>query len=455
MPWWSVAAGTAGLVVALHAVPSARSGWREVAYAAVACLGFFANPAPGPVDLVALAGRKLDARDVLLLGFDSISSGDTARLLGEVTPRRGGKLVYSNAWTPIAGTSSAWRSIFSGEYPAQADVLPGARWPPDHAEWLPRELAGRGYRTVMMQDGPETNTYGNDEWVHVPSRQGWKAIFEVVAWRIVFPLSETGGHWWVAALGGPADSVSRYAYDPEWFRHDALVEMAAAARQGPLLWASHSCYMHAPLHLSLREAMRLPRWWTRTPRSMEGSGNVFTDEASGGERRVADVRLGSVREELARWLADLDAQDVLGSALVVVLSDHGQRAPWVSSDEREHVQLAVFAPGAARSAVIAAPVSLVDLAPTIRRHLGLPPVASGGAPLPLEAPAEPERRAVGHVDGPTLESIGIRLGGLTAEDVERALRLNDDGTYAFQPGVRARASSVVRFVERGVAAPEP
>jgi arylsulfatase A-like enzyme len=188
---------------------------------------------------------------------------------------------------------------------------------------------------------------------------------------------------------------------------------------------------------------------------MEGSGNVFTDEASGGDRRVADVRLGSAREELARWLADLDAQDVLGSALVVVLSDHGQRAPWVSSDEREHVQLAVFTPGEARSAVIATAVSLVDLAPTIRRHLGLPPVASEGAPLPLEGPAEPGRRAVGHVDGATLESIGIRLGGLTAEDVEHALRLNDDGTYAYQQGIRARASSVVRFVERGVGAPEP
>ncbi len=75
----------------------------------------------------------------------------------------------------------------------------------------------------MMQDGPETNTYGRDEWVHVPSRQGWKAIFEVIVWRLVFPLSETGGHWWVAALGGPAESVARYAYRPEWFRHDALV----------------------------------------------------------------------------------------------------------------------------------------------------------------------------------------------------------------------------------------
>jgi hypothetical protein len=447
MPWWSVVAVTGGLTAALHALPGACPSWREPALAAAACAAFFANPAPGPVDLAAVAGRRLDRRDVLLLGFDSVSYGDTAQLLRQVEPRHGTKLVYSNAWTPVIGTSSAWRSIFSGEYPVERDVLPGAIWPPHHAEWLPRELSERGYQTVMMQDGPETNTYGKDEWVHVPSRQGWKAIFEVVAWRIVFPLSETGGHWWVAALGGPADSVSRYAYRPEWFRHDALLELARQARRGPVLWASHTCYMHAPLHLSLREAMRLERWWARTPRSMEGSGNVFTDEASGGDARVAAVRLASLREELARWLGDLDAQGVLGKALVVILSDHGQRAPWVSDEEREHVQLALFTPSEGRGALIGAPVSLVDLAPTVRRWLGLPAVATAGAPLPLERPARPGPRAVGHVAVWTLDSMGIHLGDLTRADVERALEFNDDGTYAFQPGVLDRVGHVVQFVE--------
>ena len=183
MPWWSVVALIGGLTAALHALPGARSSWREPVLAAAACAAFFANPAPGPVDLAAVAGRRLDRRDVLLLGFDSVSYGDTAQLLQRVQPRRGTRLVYSNAWTPVVGTSSAWRSILSGEYPVERDVLPGAIWPPDHAEWLPRELSERGYQTVMMQDGPETNTYGKDEWVHVPSPQGWKAIFEVLAWR--------------------------------------------------------------------------------------------------------------------------------------------------------------------------------------------------------------------------------------------------------------------------------
>jgi hypothetical protein len=243
--------------------------------------------------------------------------------------------------------------------------------------------------------------------------------------------------------------VARYAYRPEWFRHDALVEMAAAARRGPLLWASHSCYMHAPLHLSLREAMRLEGWWALPPIELEGAGNVFTDESSGGHRRVADLRLGSVREEEERWLRDLDRQDVLGTALVVVLSDHGQRVSWVSDEDREHVQLAMFAPGEARSAVVRTPVSLVDLAPTVRRHLGLPAVASAGVALPLDNPVTLAHRAVGHIEAAKLDSMGIRLNEITAADVARALEFKDDGTYCFLPGLNDASRHDLRFVDRG------
>jgi len=308
----------------------------------------------------------------------------------------------------------------------------------------------------MMQDEPTTNTYGADEGLVVPNKQGWKFVLEDFAWRALFPLSVTGGHWWVAALGGPSESATRYAYQPEWFRHAALTEMGHVARRGPILWSSHTCLMHAPLHLSLREATRLPGWWRRSGVALEGSGNPFTDGGTGGQADVGDARMSSVRQEVNAWLQELDRQGVLGTALVVVLSDHGPRGAWVPTDRTEHVQLAVFSAGPQADQTIRAPVSLVDVAQTVREHLGLPLIDGPAKPLPSREHGE--RRLVGRVDAPTLGSAGIELEKVTATEVSRTIAFNHDGTYTFAPEFVKRVAAselaatsrggVIRFVDR-------
>jgi hypothetical protein len=268
---------------------------------------------------------------------------------------------------------------------------------------------------------------------------------EAFAWRAGFPLSVTGGRWWVAALGGPADNVERYAYRPEWFRYSALMHMGAMAKKGPMLWASHSCYVHGPLHLSLREAMSLPNWWKRSPRALEGSGNPFTDASTGGQDDVARVRVASARREMARWLRALDEQSVLGNALVIVLSDHGPRGEWVPRERTEHIQLAAFAPGPRREAFVHAPVSLVDIAPTIRQHLRLPVGSGAGISLLDGADVRPPRRLLGRVVAASLDSAGIKLDQVSANDVSRTIAFNGDGTYTFSPDfVRDVALSTAR-----------
>ncbi len=458
VPYWMGASGVSAVVLATFALPGLRPTLKEMLLLTATACALFASPGPGAVDVAATAGRPIDERDVLLLGFDSVSQQDSAAVLDVFSPTHGRKTLYTNAWTPISTTSTAWRTVFSNRYPGAEDLWPGAKWPADHRSWLPRELALHGYTSVMMQDEPATNVYGANEWVHIPGQQGWQSVMKDFVWRAVFPLSIVGGHWWVAALGGPANSVTRFAYSPDWFRHDVLRELALAARSGPVLWASHSCYVHAPLHLSLREAMRLDRWWSRSPRALEGTGNPFTDADAGGKSDVLEARMESIRHEIGVWLNELDRQRILGRALVVFLSDHGPRGPWVPREVTEHIQLAVFAPGPRIDSVVRQPVSLVDVAPTVRAHLGISGASGPGLPLPSSEPIRAGRRLLGRVDAVTLDSAGIKLETITAAAVRASLTFEGDGSYVFSPPVRPAGTSglggaggidVIQFVDHG------
>jgi hypothetical protein len=442
---WPVGVGVAVAgTLALFAVPAARPATREyVALGVMACI-FFWSPAPPNVDIKAIAGRDLNERDVVLVGFDSISQQDSAAVLAHVSPTRGRKTVFTNAWTPVSTTSTAWRTIFSGRYPVAEGLLPGSKWPLDYESWLPRELASRGYTTVMMQDEPATNVYGAEEWVSISGEQGWQSLMKDYVWRAVFPVSVVGAHWWVAALGGPANSVTRYAYRPEWFRHDVLKELAKTAQRGPVLFATHTCYVHAPIHLALGEVLRLKQWWKRSPRALEGAGNPFTDSGTAGGTDVLEERIASTRSEIGVWLAEMDRAGILGRAMVVLLSDHGPRGGWLPQERTEHIQMAVFAPGPWSDTEVRVPVSLIDLAPTIRAHLGLPTLPGPGVVLPAVDVTPLPRRLLGRVNAVTLDSAGVRLETVDAKTVTQTLSFEADGSFAYAPELSKRVAANTR-----------
>jgi hypothetical protein len=309
------------------------------------------------------AGRSLNARDVIILGLDSVTYADVAEAVVGFRPSHGSKVVFTSAWTPLASTSVAWRSMLSGLYPGTLDFLPGARWPEPGGPWLPRELQVLGYRTTMFQDDPATNIYFKDEQVQVPTTQGWKSVVERFVWKAAFPLSVCGARWWVNLMGEPVLDLGQNGYDPDWYWREMLARMGREASKGPILWTSHSCYFHPPILLTLREAMQLPSWWKRTPRGFHSRGNPFSGEEARGQREVVSVRAISLRSAFRRWLADLDAQGILGSAWVFIVSDHGQRAKWTPRNERDHVLLTVFSPRTGLNPLQNTEVSLADIAP--------------------------------------------------------------------------------------------
>ena len=379
-PWLIGGIGLASVWAASGLHRALRFRPRELVVTAGAVLLFCHTFRLGPPDVPRLAGRGFTSSDVLLLGFDSITETDAAAALERFTPSRGTKVIFTHAMTSVPLTGGAWRTVLSGQMPDGADLIPGASWPVDLRAWLPAQLESRGYRPVMLQDDPMTNVYRPHESLRLGEDQGWRSAFREFAWETLFPLSSTGGRWWVSALGGPGMNSGQFAYCPACFMDSVLARLGRDARDGPVFVAAHTCYAHWPTRLSLSEATSVPGWWKRTPRQLSGATNpseVLGSDDIGVVRRQSVVRL------VMETLAELDRSGVLGRATVIVLSDHGPRGRTVGAELTQHVMLAAFLPGARHDRSVDEPVSLADIAPTLRARLGLESPAVAGLPLPL------------------------------------------------------------------------
>ncbi len=354
---------------------------REAVFTVVAMAAFLYMPPPALADVRADAGRELTDRDILLLGFDSLSYGDVESFLRDYEPSRGTKVVFTRAATSVSLTGGAWRTVLSGRIPRPDEVMPGTIWPTDREAWLPAELEHRGYHPAFLQDDPTTNVYGPGESLRLTEPQGWQGAFTEMAWNVMFPLSTAGGRWWVRVMGGPAMEPSEFAYCPHCFMNSVLARLARDARDGPVFLAAHTCYAHSPTRLSLSESTHIPGWWWRTPPQFNGGWNAVAAGTAFGRDEVAAIRAHSVVELLRDTLAALDRGGVLGRATVIVLSDHGPRGAWVPREVTQNVVLTAFLPGERRDVLVEEPVSLADIAPTLRMRLGLNAPRTDGVPL--------------------------------------------------------------------------
>jgi len=426
---WGVAIAWVVLVWLLSCLPrSLRPGYRELALTAMLLVAFLTNPLPRSPNLRRIAGRQFTARDVILLGFDSVSEADTAEILRNFSPSSGTKVVFANASTTVDLTGGAWRSIFSGKIPAREDLLPGSIWPKDAGPWLPRLLAQLGYRPTLLQDDPTTNTYRRSEFLRLTQPQGWRAGFTEFAWGVAFPLSMVGGRSWVGGLGGPAMEPEEYAYCARCFLNSGLSAMAEDARKGPVFWAMHTCYLHGPVALSLGEVLKLRGWSWRTPRQLRGAGLQRHD--SFGRTELEAARLESVKNLLHETLKYLDGAGVLGHATVIVLSDHGPRGESVPWGITTHVMLTAFIPGERKDVFVREPVSLIDLAPTLAGLMGIDMPLTDGIRLPLDGRSWQPRRSAADISPQRNPVEELDTWRLSAETIQRLLTFHEDGTYS-------------------------
>lgn len=430
IPLWVMATLLVVAVSATYLLPFVRPTIREVLFTTTACLTFFADPLPkmSPEEFRGIAGRELDADDVLILGFDSIAYDDVKQLLDGYRPPSGGKAVFANATTPLAMTNVAWRTIFSGKYP-NPQSLPGDSWGQAKKSWLPEELGTMGYMVSLIQDDPTTNIFSHTENTNIPTTQGWKWLLQTFAWRTIFPMSELGGSWWLSAFGCPTIACSRYAYSPLQFRETLIRHIAVNARNGPVFVSAHTCFGHTPIKLTLTEVVGLGRWWTRAPRDLQGGVDYFSNNETTSYKEVLDVRTASMRTLLSGMLNRLDEMGMIGATNLFFLSDHGPRASWVERNRAENIMLMTLVPGKPKSITSTAPVSLVDVAPTIRRLLGLPDKASDGQELPLDG-TEPSGLRITQKFTPASINAGSRiLFNPRKLGLQGKVQYNSDGTF--------------------------
>jgi arylsulfatase A-like enzyme len=347
-----------------------------VAAVLVGATGFLVQPGASAV--------RSDQPNIILLGMDSLRPD---MLNAENTPHMRAfmdeSVRLSDAVTPLARTFPSWVSILSGRHPhttgAIMNLLP--RKSIHEGTTLPELLRARGYHTIYAIDETRFSNIDASYGFDVQATPGIGGSDFVLAWFADTPLSNIVTNTRLGAFLFPFQHANRAAfvtYDPDSFVR--RVDRALDA--------------HQPVFLALH--LTLPHW----PFEWADSGlpaGADAENATTSRRwkylntvRRADRQFGAILEVLER-------HGLLKNAIVVALSDHGeglganddfmfQALPGEAEPDLEaqefghgtsvfgphqyHTVLGFRAFGQASALLpgprsIDAPVSMIDIAPTI------------------------------------------------------------------------------------------
>jgi len=319
--------------------------------------------------------------DVILIVVDTLRADHTS-LLGyarATTPNlerfatRGA--VFERCLSASSWTLPSMAMLFAGAYDARNSGVLDQAWTS-----LPEAFQGAGYQTSAVLANP---ILGGPEADFATGFERGFAHFEVVPRRF-----------------GLRAGVHRQTNG--WYA-DEVVSRVKEQLKGPVkaprfVW----------LHLFDPHFPRLPR----SPELFAGSADpgpapglpVTAEEATyiEHERRAYDAEIAGADAALGDLFAWLATEGRLANTLVVLTADHGEglwqrplpvgekpkkrnEAPSLYSDhgimltdEQVHVPLVVVGPGVPAGARVVRSVSLVDVAPTLRRLADLP---ASGAPV--------------------------------------------------------------------------
>ena len=349
-------------------------GWRDIRVPLASVAGhrvrlrFSANPALGASGLRALFAeplvlvpRRVPAMpvNVVLVSMDTLRARSVGVYGSErpTTPtidafaREG--VLFTNAFSTAAFTLPGHMSLFTGLWFRTHRVFRPSNVLPVERRTLPEMLQSAGYATAAFTSGG---------WV-VPAcgfRRGFDTYHEQ-AWERVFQLDPPGGI--------PFDAFTRGL---DWIRANA---------DRPFFLFLHSYQVHRPylppkpynaLFVGVAPPMTQPQ---RLQLAYEQ------------EVRYAD-------DQVRALLEGLDALGLRERTLVVLTADHGEafgehgvfEHTFDVHDELARVPLVMRLPGWIRAgAVVAEPVSLADVAPTVVDVLGQAPLpnADGTSLVPL------------------------------------------------------------------------
>jgi arylsulfatase A-like enzyme len=396
--------------------PSRRTAAVALAFVATATLAF---------TLVRL--RRPLAPKLLVLAADSLRPdrfGPRTTPALDALMARGAR--FDRALSPCARTTPAWVSILTGLYPHSHGVrhmFPRRESRPAWLDWLPRRLHDAGLRTSVVSD------YAGDffpifDMGFDSSRLPPPLTLPLVFQRELVSRSPLALALLDHRLGRRLFPVLRFLMsnaDPERLADEALDELRAGSQALFVFFSTTHVPFAAPWPWYRRFADPLYGGPHRFAYDVQRLADVTASDSAQPERDVTQLRalydgaLASIDAAMARVAAAASPD-----TLVVILSDHGENlfepgttthhGKWfVGGDEANRVPLAFVGPRVPTGVRVDAPVSLVDVAPTLAELLGLPPRPSDGQSLVPALAGQPPERDV-------LCETGEWLGGSATPD---------------------------------------
>jgi arylsulfatase A-like enzyme len=412
-PWHPYAAVI--VFLALHLFLALRRwAWRAASWAALLAATAVAWVGAGQLRSAKPSGNPL----VLIVGIDAFrpdrlsAYGGDGRVAPSLEEFARDATLFDRAYTPIAQTEPAWRSLLTARSPDRT----GVRYPLT-AEWrwtpLPtfaERFSQSGYHTTFLTDCSRFNYQGESS--------GFKDRRQPPRGAINFALEKLR----YRGLGVFADNTLGALWLPEFVDNRALAGihnpiayaerlselLVVQARQGPLLFAYHATAAHFPgdpVYPHYRQFVdpneplerRVRMSFAPIVPGSTGYGHGTTAEA------LYDELLAQADAQLGILLRALKAQGLYDDALIVVFSDHGESfhsdmphligaTPVHGSrlgEEENRILLAIKPPtswrAGERASRVGALTRLIDVGPTLLDLAGLPPLpeADGTTLAPL------------------------------------------------------------------------
>jgi arylsulfatase A-like enzyme len=338
--------------------------------------------------------RPLLHRSVVLISIDTLRA-DRVGVYGSYRPTTPAidaiaaeSAVFTNAWAVWPETSGSHMSLFSSRYPSEHGVKSFINLPAVSLELLAERLRREGYLTrAFTEDG--------GVWANAGFARGFSAYSE----RRNPDLKARG------------EAAATFADATRWVESHAT---------RTFFLFIHTYQVHAPY--------RPPPDYRLLFADIPGHESIgLTANALNYDRetRFTDDQIGP-------FLTTLRRLGLAEQAIVIITSDHGEEfgdhggMGHGRALHREilHVPLIAWAPGLLAPARVAAPASLLDVAPTVLELLGLAPdpghrglslvAAARGGGVPADRPifGEVDRDDLIHHD--QVRFVSVRQSGRTA-----------------------------------------
>lgn len=427
--------GAAAAVLAVQCVAAfaVSARWRDTVFSQVRfavtagllglvgaslCATTFIDPREVPASSSSSSSSS-KPRLIVLIGIDAFridrlkSQGGTGKVAPNLEAFLSDATLFTNAWTPIAQTEPAWRSIVTARWPFRT----GVRYPltPESHQvafpTFPSQLNAEGWATSFTTDCSRFNyltAASGFEDRHEPPRGAINFALEKLRFRLLGVFADN-------ALGARAlpEFVENRAlagvYDPVGFARRLGDRIARVASQRPAFFAYHSVEAHFPgdpsypfyrarVPVSSPLARRLRMFFSpitaHSAGPVDGWGRAESEE-------MYDELIGQADAQVGIVIDTLKARGLYDDAAIIVFSDHGESFhadhPELAgatpvhgarlSREENRILLAVKLPkgSARRIAETGAFVRLIDLGPTILELAHAPALkgADGESLLPI------------------------------------------------------------------------